>query len=337
MRTEPAIDREALARAIREEYGLAADRLSFIPAGLYAFCYRVESGVERHFLKVWPKPLPTYVSTEATRTMLALTALMHERRAFADFSYPLPTRSGLHSWMFGDRLAALFPFLEGRTPEPSARFAGAFGRRIAELHAATTAMGDCLPAREALGVPFGDTLRRNLAGLDAAPDRPGRIRVRELLLPIRDDLLGLLDAVMAMRETVRAIAEPFVLCHRDTGWHNLLEGDHGRLFFLDWDDVAMAPPEHDLFAGRGPWFRETIAGYLAAGGTRGLHLNHFRFVHLRRILDDVSYDLNAIATSETGAEDAHAIEIVERYVLPEWQRREETIAAIAAALRAEGL
>jgi spectinomycin phosphotransferase len=338
LRSEPAINRPALAATIRERYGLSADELTFVPAGQYATCYVVRSGNERHFLKIWPKPLPTYVSTESTLAMLRLTRAMHERRAFTDFAYPMPTGTGELSRVFDGRLMALFPFIEGAAPRPSGEYAATLGRRVAQLHRATAALGDVLPSRETFAIPFEADLRRELGSLAhvESHDRATRQTVRDLVLPIRDDLLRLLDRLHGLQQKVCAIDAPLVLCHRDIGTHNLLEDGAGRLYLIDWDDVGMAPPEHDLFSGRGQWFPAFLHGYLAEGGTRDLHADAFAFVLVRRILDDVSFDLVAISADESGDGDAHRIGILEQFVLPEWRAHERTLAEIREALSAAG-
>jgi hypothetical protein len=339
LRSEPAIDHPALAGTIRERYGISADELSFVPAGQYATCYVVRSGNERHFLKIWPKPLPTYVSTESTLAMLRLTQTMHERRAFTDFAYPLAAVAGELSVLFEDRLMALFSFIQGTAPRPSGEYAAKLGRRVAQLHKATAALGDVLPARETFAIPFEADLRRELGSLSnvGSRDRATRQTVRDLVLPIRDDLLRLLDRLRELQQKVRAIDAPLVLCHRDIGNHNLLEDSQGRLHLIDWDDVGMAPPEHDLFSGRGRWFSAFLHGYLDEGGTRALHVDAFAFVLIRRILDDVSFDLVAISADETGEGDAHRIGILEQFVLPEWRANERTLSEIRGALSAAGI
>jgi Phosphotransferase enzyme family len=339
LRSEPAIDRPALAATIRGRYGLSADELTFVPAGQYATCYVVRSGNERHFLKIWPKPLPTYVSTESTLAMLRLTRAMHERRAFMGFAYPLPTVAGELSGLFEGRLMALFPFVQGAAPQVSAEYATTLGHRVAQLHRSTAVLGDVLPSRETFAIPFEEDLRRELGLLAriGSGDRATRQAVRDLILPIRSDLLRLLDRLHELQQNVSAIGAPFVLCHRDIGVHNLLEDGEGRLHLIDWDDVGMAPPEHDLFSGRGRWFPAFLHGYLTEGGTENLHIDAFAFVLVRRILDDVSFDLVAMSADETGDGDAHTLGILERFVVPEWRAHERTLSEIREALAEAGI
>ncbi len=339
MRQEPAIDRARLAAVLRAGWGVAAIEMSHIPSGEYAFCYRVKTSDGRFFAKIWPEPRPGYVSTESTLDMLRLTRALADRGVFTAQPAAVPTRSGgLHATL-GGLILALFPFIDGARPSESEAFATAFGRTIAELQAATSAVADLPLRREALDIPFAEALPRAfdfLAGV-GEDDRPGRRAARDLILPYRAEVMAELERLRMLQAAVRANDPPFVLCHRDIGLHNILAGDAGRLYFIDWDDVALAPPEHDLFFGRGPHFRTMLEAYFDAGGTRALSRDRFAFVHLRRVLDDMSFRLHTIMLDETGETDAHEVFGIEEWVIPAWRDRKPDFAEMADALEAPGI
>ena len=135
-----------------------------------------------------------------------------------------------------------------------------------------------------------------------------------------------------LQSAVSASDAPFVICHRDIGIHNMIADDAGRLFFIDWDGVALAPPEHDLFFARGPWFATALTAYFHAGGTRALSRDRFAFVHLRRVLDDMSFRLHTMMLEETGETDAHEVFGLEEWVVPAWLGREADFAEMTSAL-----
>jgi spectinomycin phosphotransferase len=327
-----------LAR-IRDLYGLSAEELVHIPSGEYAACYAVRAGAERFFLKIWPEPVSYYVSTESTVAMLHLTRQMHERGLFDRVSYPVATRDGALSAMVGGRLFALFPFIEGRMPEPSAAFASELGRGMAELHRATHALAAMAPRREKLEIVFEASLRAALAEVAAIgpANRPALRALRERIEPITAEVLETLDRLVWLQAKVRALDTPFVLCHRDLGVWNTIADRSGRVIFIDWDDVSLAPPEHDVFAGGGPWFRECLEAYAASNGPSPLHAGHFAFVLWRRILDDMHWRIRYMVTDPASREDDHQLYGIDTYVLPQWHAREETFAMMADTLRASGL
>lgn len=324
---------------ISDLYGLPAEELVHIPSGEYAACYAVRAGAERFFLKIWPEPVSYYVSTESTVAMLRLTRQMYERGLLDRVSYPLAMRDGALSAPVDGRLFALFPFIEGGMPEPSAAFATELGRGMAELHRATHALAAIAPRREKLEIVFEESLRRALSEVATigSADRPALRALRERIEPISAEILEMLDRLVGLQAKVRALDAPLVLCHRDLGVWNTVADRCGRVFFIDWDDVSMAPPEHDVFAGRGPWFRECLDAYAASDGHRPLHADHFAFVLWRRILDDMHFRIRYMIADRASLEDEHQLYGIDTYVLPQWHAREEAFAVMADALRASGL
>lgn len=328
-----------LAR-ISDLYDLPAEELVHIPSGEYAACYAVRAGAARFFLKIWPEPLSYYVSTESTVAMLRLTRQMHERGLFDRGSYPLAMRDGALSATVDGRLFALFPFVEGQTAQPSAGYAIELGCGMAELHRATDALAAMAPRREKLEIVFEASLRHALAEVAAITpaDRPALRALRDRIAPIAGEVLKMLDRLVQLQAKVRALDTPLVLCHRDLGIWNAIAEPSGRVVFIDWDDVSLAPPEHDVFAGRGKWFRECLDAYAAAGGARPLHADHFAFVLWRRILDDMHFDIRHLLAKEISPEEErHQLFGIDTYVLPDWHARDKVFAAMTDALRASGL
>ena len=58
MKFEPPIDHHHLIQAVRSDYGLPAEALTFVPVGYVAACYTVRcTDGERYFLKWWPNTI----------------------------------------------------------------------------------------------------------------------------------------------------------------------------------------------------------------------------------------------------------------------------------------
>jgi aminoglycoside phosphotransferase (APT) family kinase protein len=154
-----------------------------------------------------------------------------------------------------------------------------------------------------------------------------------MLLPRVEEVLAQLDRLHHLQEVVRQLSGPFVLCHTDIGGDNLLVGNQGQLYVLDWDDVILAPPEHDLQEARWVGFAACLEAYRAAGGAQPLHLDHFAFYLLRRHLGDMTMRLLRILEENSSPEeDEDALYGIEAWGFVQWSTLDQTLDGMAAAL-----
>lgn len=106
----------------------------------------------------------------------------------------------------------------------------------------------------------------------------------------------------------------FVLCHSDIHPGNLLVGENGTLYIVDWDNPIFAPKERDLmFVGAGmgstgPFEREEALFYLgydddpgyAQKGVDQLALAYYRY---ERIIQDIAAFCEQLFLTAGGGED----------------------------------
>jgi spectinomycin phosphotransferase len=238
---------------------------------------------------------------------------------------------------------ALSPFLPGKRPgEPwPVALCEELGQAVAAIHRATTALADVLPPRETLDIAFEAALRRNLEaatrlGLDA---RPALLALHQWVLVRQDNVLAQLRRLHRLQMAARQLDGPFVLCHTDLHHNNLLVEDEGALGILDWDDVKVAPPEHDLCAGlgkdyRGDAFAVFLDAYLDSGGAAPLYVEHFAFYLLRRYLEDMNVCMSSLLDANAEErEDAVLLQGIEE-CFARWSRLDATLSTISNALKA---
>jgi len=162
---------------------------------------------------------------------------------------PIPAADGAVVMRFAGRYsAALFPYVAGR----AGLFGEKFGQRDrqdlctlwAQLHLATVVVRDGAP-RRSLDVPGRADLHDALTKLDGAwAGGPYSERVREWLATNRDVLASSLDRYDVLAREV-ATSE-LVITHGEPHGGNLIRAEDG-LRLVDWDTVAMAPAERDLW------------------------------------------------------------------------------------------
>jgi aminoglycoside phosphotransferase (APT) family kinase protein len=342
VRFEPAINHARLIETVREEYGIPAQDLDFVPVGFVAACYVVNcAGGERFFLKIWPQLRVGRAAARRQYAALALTRALYDRGLYRRVPYPIPTRSGSLWADLTGMPFAVAPLLPGNAlpAQVPAVLRTEFARALATIHRATPSLADLLPPRESFAIPGKVGLERCLAVVEriGTAERPGLRALRRLLLPRREEILAQHARLRRLRATVRRLDGPFVLCHTDLLGDNALVDDQGRLSLLDWDDATVAPPEHDLWAAAGEGFGTTLEAYHRAGGAQPLHLDHFAFYLLRRYLGDMVARLERILDQASAEkEDEELLRGMEAYGFARWAALDQTLTGIADVLPQRG-
>lgn len=316
-----------VARALADGWDLAAWTLEYAPVGGGSYHWVAAGGVlgERRFVTVddlddkgWLGPTRPAVLAGLRAAMDAAVTL--RRQAGLGFVVdPVPAITGETVRPAGHRHAvAVFPFLTGEPgywdeplPAPEraeliAMLAALHGAdpgavRLPRLEAGMSWRGDLETALGELGRPWA-------GGPYAEP-------ARELLAGIAPTVRRQLDALD--RWAARLAASEVVITHGEPHPGNIVHSADG-LLLIDWDTVALAPPERDL------WSVATESGdelrrYTELTG-RPVDPAVLEFYRLRWALDDLSCfvrDLRAPHRRTSGTEDA-------------WQSLKDTLTDLTA-------
>ena len=233
----------ALLDCAHEQFGLAATAVAFLPLGYdaNAWAYRLEADAT-YFLKV-------------RRGAAALPGLLAPRyvgdQGIAGVLAPLPMRDGRLWAQLGEFTVTLQPFVAGRDAWDSNLSDDqwlAFGALLRRVHA--------LPvppelAAHLVAETFTPDYLDYLPALAArahgpAPDDPIAAELVAAWRANETTIDALRARTTALGEQLRRAGHPRVLCHADAHLGNVLVGDDGRLWLIDWDGAALAPRERDL-------------------------------------------------------------------------------------------
>jgi spectinomycin phosphotransferase len=235
MTTELSLDKTFLTETLQREYGLSIELIESLPTGWMAYCYRVTcTGGERYFLKLqgvdW-----TASFTHDPAFCLPLTHALHAQGILPHIVYPIPTKDGRLMLEKGGFHWVLSNYIAGRTvgfgkitPGLLARLAGLVGI----LHRSAPLISLAHPLREQYALAFETDLLRSFDILQnlTADDRQGKRALRDLLLPRRDEILGLLRRLKAFQAQVMTANKAQVLCHADLHGGNLMLDDQDNLY-----------------------------------------------------------------------------------------------------------
>ncbi len=217
---------------------------------------------------------------------------------------PTPARDGGTVRRVGPRYAiALFPFVDaestewGRHESPEER--AVLVALLAELHQATPAVAS-IARTTGLELPGRQHLEAGLRELSAPwSGGPFSEPAREALARHAADVTELLGLADRLAAGIAQRGDPFVVTHGEPHSGNVMRAGATRLL-VDWDTVALAPPERDL------WMVvesvEDAAIYTDATG-RPVDEEALRFFRLTWDLKDLVEYLSALRSPHQESED----------------------------------
>jgi len=203
---------------------------------------------------------------------------------------PIPTNRGETVQRIASRYTvALFPFVAGRAGtygEYDAGTRAAVVSMLAELHRATPAVAS-VAHRIELGLPGRSRLEAALAALDEPwSGGPFSERAREALTRRASDLAEWLALFDRLSADVASRSRNWVVTHGEPHAANVLSTGDSHLL-VDWDTVALAPPERDLWILSGDSSNQEAARYEAATG-HSLDQSALDFFRLMWDLEDIA-------------------------------------------------
>lgn len=248
---------QELIDALAGSWDLTLDRLLYVPRGFGSYHWLArEAGGERYFVTVDDLDTKPWLGSNRDSTFDGLQAafdtalLLHDQVHLPFVVAPIPTRTGAVTLRLTPRYSlTVFPFVDGRTGDFDDPLSSE-GRDqlldiLAALHLSTPAVesrarrhGADLPGRADLEVALNDLGRPWTGGPYSEPSR-SRLADKAAVV---SDLLRYFDE---LADQVEAGAEP-VITHGEPHPGNLITLQD-RVLLVDWDTVALAPPERDLW------------------------------------------------------------------------------------------
>jgi len=342
MKFEPALDKPALMETIRRVYGYPVSALTFVPEGMVG-CHYIADGEDgqRHFVTLLINNYLAMLQIRRLDFTLALTRNLHERGLFTAQPAVCRTLDGRLKADFQDQPLIIYEYIEGGNlgeawPYPPEVLTG-LGRLTAQLHRTTADIGMEVPYVEQFRLPFEDALLASLAELEQVPDnaRPGKVELREIILPRRETLLGLLARLHELGDIARVLHPPLALVHTDMTPNNILRTPQGELFIVDWEGVMLAPAEHDLFIFAGEGFATLLAEYHRAAGKPRLHPELFAYYFYRRNLEDTTdFIIRILHENTTAEEDRFELDLLASDCLSSWPTLEKSLEWAAEQIQA---
>jgi spectinomycin phosphotransferase len=309
------IDKHALAQAIHAAYGLDVAELTFMPEGEDAYVYRAGArDGTRYFVRVQP-----HGRAPALEQVYRATRALHDAHGMRQVVAPYATRHGACTLNLGAHVAAVFPFIDGATLWQH----GASDDDLMAAAALLAAVHQCDPQRlpplatETFANPFEAPIRRALRVAAAPPDdcAPLQRAACRLLHAEHADIEATMQRMQQLGAAARQYTFGPVLTHGDPNLDNFLKDSQGALHLTDWGELAVGPPERDLFAFTGARFDVFLRQYIAMRGPLTLHAETFAFYFYRWTLQEIAdYATRLLFQQPDPHEAAHAWAELRDYV-----------------------
>lgn len=310
------IDGAQLARQLDAEYGLGITSVAFVPKGEEAYSYIATGRASgRHFVRA-----QRTASAAGLEAAFAVTGALHIRCGLRQVVTPYPNRCGSFTCRHAGYTVAVFPFVEGTTAyerDLSDEGLAQAASLVAAIHTSGRSCSLPLARRETFENPFeGPILRALHAAVDPGPQANAhQRRVRRLLVAEQADILAALGTMRRLQAAARRLDFGWVLTHGDPNLANFLIDAQDDLHLTDWGEVALGPPERDLFHFTGERFERFLRHYLTAVGQVHLHEGLFAFYIWRWTLQEIAdYTTRILFRNSDPREDQHAWEELAPYL-----------------------
>ncbi|MFN8483589.1 MAG: aminoglycoside phosphotransferase family protein [Anaerolineae bacterium] len=302
MLERPDLPDATIIACLREDYGVYAADVAFLPLGADAntAVYRVADGPRAYFLKLR--------RGDFDETSVTVPRFLRDH-GVAPVIAPLACLDGRPWTRVADFAATLYPFIEGRNGQetpPSDRHWVELGAALKGMHTVNLppALAERI-SRETFSPSWRDMVRDFQARAeDTAYAEPVAARCAAFLRAQRAEIDSLVARAEALAPGLQAQTPALVLCHGDIHAWNLLIAADGGMYIVDWDTLILAPKERDLmFVGAGLGIGDTpeaAALFYQGYGETDLNQAALAYYRCERIVEDIAAFCQQLLLTDAG-------------------------------------
>lgn len=273
MFVEPVgLDRSLLIAELALGWGIDTTAVSYQPVGFGTHHYLAADQRGRWFVNIVELPMAdSDRAFDDLHRSLRTAALL--RTAGLEFvNAPTPDSSGDVLRRLGNIAVSVHEFIDGESHGFGEVFEGADRHRLLEMvgriHAASDAVPSDLPRRDTLQVPYREQFCAALTDLDRPwSGGPYSEPARHALIDSSASIRALFDTYDGLAAAVAEGIDEWVITHGEPHAGNVMRTVTGDFVLIDWDTVAIGPPERDLWMIE-PRNSDDRAAYTTGGGSR---------------------------------------------------------------------
>lgn len=306
MLTKPDLADELIISRLQDEYDLRVATLTFLPLGadMNTAIYRVvaDDGTA-YFLKLRKGfdeisvTVPLFLKSQGIKEIIA----------------PFETKSKQGWADFGEYKMIFYPFIEGRNgfetklTDEHKRTLGATLKRIHSAQIPPELKGQ-IP-QETFSPKYREAMRSFQEQVENQTyNEPVAAKLAEFIKSKREEITQLIERAEVLASELQSKPLEFVLCHTDIHGGNMLIGENGEFYIVDWDNPFLAPKERDLmFIGGGIdeiWKTEREEAVFYEGyGITEINFAALAYYRYERIIVDLVEFCNQLLLTDEGGAD----------------------------------
>lgn len=247
----PVIDANVLVERVRADFGVSLTTISQVPGG------QDSDAVLMRGLTVDNTPLAVKVSRSERVSGLLVPAHLASG-IVTGIATPLRSHSGTPYSFVGGGTISLTPWISGRTAYESGMNADQwrrFGALVSQVHAAQLPpmVADRLDTEDyrTCALAVAADLHERICGSEggrhvAGSADPLTVALTRDWQSASDSIALLVAQTEDLGEELRAHSRATVVCHGDAHIGNVMLGENGEVWLLDWDGAVLAPRDRDL-------------------------------------------------------------------------------------------
>ncbi len=258
MYEEPAgLDRRHVTDTLQAEWEIPVESLQYDPVGFGTHHYVAQSERGKWFVNVDELAAKTWLGCGADQAYEGLSRALQTafdlRSSGLEFVHGPTARidGGVLARVGGEYAISVYSFIEGRPGAYDEALADTERRTVlsalGRLHAATATVPRDLPRCDAVSIPLRERLNQALEDPGSTwTGGPFSESARLLLLAARDSVRELLEAFDGLADVYGTPDESWVITHGEPHTANII-WTQSSFALIDWDTVALGPPERDLW------------------------------------------------------------------------------------------
>ncbi|MHB8132642.1 MAG: phosphotransferase [Anaerolineaceae bacterium] len=307
MLEEPDIDHRKIQICLEREYGIHASQIEFLPLGadLNTAAYLVESNGTSYFVKLrsgffneLTVTIPEYLSKQGMQQIIS----------------PINTISGGLLANVANYKLILYPFIVGQNAYEQKLTDNQwmeFGTAIRRIHRTKLPLKlESRIPKETFSPQWREMVNRFIlqSQIEIFQESVAQ-QCAEFVTSKKSEILDLIKRAEILANHLSNQTQDFVICHADLHAGNVLIGNDGKFYIVDWDTLTMAPKERDLmYIGgglmnndRGPQEEEAL--FYQTYHPQAINPFAIAYYRYERIIQDIAAFCEQLLLTHGGGED----------------------------------